>query len=480
MGTTPVPVAASLILQDLTYTADATGTGGNSITIQYTDTATAGMETVNVTVNAIVVGIESGVSTATQVKAAVDGSVAASALVSVAISGTASDPQVTVAATNLTGGITSNFSTARYTSETLSGTPETTESQQIRSDRMSSGQIVTGLTVEGDINFELAKESQLESLMESAMLNTWDVLAPVSVNMTINATTKEITRASGDWSAALEIGDILTLAGFSNTENNTQFQILEFVSTTVVRGVFNQTDGDVVSETGTGTTYTRADKLVIGTTKKSFSIQKEFTDLTTKALIYKGMLVNTMSINVAYGDIITGAFGFNGTKYLEADAASEFITYNRTVNSPATTNSFNGSIDMPFINSDAVGTLDEVSFCIQSVSLALNNNYLAQTCIGEAAPKDYSPGTAQIEINMSTYLSNANWGLLSKKLTQEPFALGFLLKNIGGAYGFYFPAIQVSFPDPASGGANQEISLDMSGLAKVGDAGESALVIYRV
>jgi hypothetical protein len=419
--------------------------------------------------------MDSGASTATQIKAAIDASGPASALVSVSITGTGSNTQTSAASALLANGY-GDFTTARFVSESLSATPETTESQQIRVDRMSSGQVVTGLTVEGSLNFELARESAIDQLLAGAMLNEWDVLAPVTVDLTINGTTKEITRATGIWSAALEIGDILTLSGFTNAANNTQVQIVEFVSDTVIRVV---SSADLVTEVDTANTYARADKLTIGAVKKSFSIEKTFTDLTTKALIYKGKVVNTMSLNVAYGEIVTGEFGFNGTKYINADAANEFITNGKVINAAATTQSMNGSIDMPFISSDVLGTLDEVSFCIQSLAISLNNNYLAQTCIGEAAPKDYSPGTAAIEINMSTYLSNINWSLLSKKLTQDAFSVGFMLKNTDGWYGFYLPAIQVSFSDPASGGANQEISLDMSGTAKVGSTGESSLVIYR-
>lgn len=369
-----------------------------------------------------------------------------------------------------------NFTTARFTSESLSATPETTESQQIRTDRMSSGQVVTGLTVEGEINFELAKESAIDQLMAGAMLNSWDVLATVAVDLEIDATAKTITRATGTWSTALEIGDILTLSGFANAANNTQVQIVEFVSATVIRVVPN---GTLVDEAATTTAYKRADKLTIGTTIKSFSVEKTFEDLTTKALIYKGKVVNSMSLNVSYGEIVNGSFGFNGTKYIVADAANEFITDGRTINAPATTNSMNGSIDMPFISSNVLGTLDEVSFCIQSLSLSLSNNYQAQNCIGEATAVAFTPGTAQIEINMATYLSNINWAILGKKLTQEPFAVGFMIKNFDGWYGFYLPAVQVSFDDPSSSGANQEISLDMSGSSKVGANGESALVIYR-
>lgn len=372
--------------------------------------------------------------------------------------------------------VAGDFLTARFTSESLSGTPETTSSNQIRTDRLSSGQIVTGLSVEGSVDFELSKENALEEFMESAMLNTWNVQAIVTVDLTVNALAKTIVRASGAWTGLIVVGDILTLTGFVNVENNTQVQVVQVVDATTIKVVAAQ---DLADEVGVGTTYKRADKLTIGTTKKSFSIEKAFLDLSNKALIYKGMLANEMSLEVAYGSILTGSFGFNGTKYVEADTAGEFITNARTILPAATTNSMNGSIDMPFLNSSAVGTLDQVNFCIQSLSLSLNNNYIAQNCIGEAAPKDYSAGTAQVEIELSTYLSDVNWSILNKKLTQESFAIGFMVKNVDGWYGFYLPAVQTSFDDPASGGANAEISLEMSGVAKVGANGESSLVIYR-
>lgn len=98
------PTKASVVIQDLTYTADTAGFAGNSITIEYTAGGTAGAEVVSVVGNAISVQIEDGVSTATQIKAAVDGDVSAAALVDVAISGTGSNPQDIVDPTALAGG----------------------------------------------------------------------------------------------------------------------------------------------------------------------------------------------------------------------------------------------------------------------------------------------------------------------------------------------------------------------------------------
>ncbi len=369
-----------------------------------------------------------------------------------------------------------NFDTTRFTSEGLSGTPGTTESQQIRTDRFSSGQIVTSLTVGGDLNFELSKETPIDDFMESAMLNTWVTFSPVTVDLTIDASLKTLTRASGSWPGSLKKGDIITLGVFTNTENNTQIMVTALTSATVIGFVGPD---NLISEVGTGTTFEQADKLTIGIAKKSFSFQKSFIDLAHKAIIYRGMIVSSMNLSIAHGAIITGSFSFSGNDYKTVDLAADFITFGRTINAAATSDSLNGSVDMPFIATSSVGALDSAGFCIQKITIGLDNQLTTKNCIGEVAPTGYSPGTAKTTVELSAYLSDSNWAILDKKLSQESFEVGFAVKNSYGGYGFYIPALQVSFDDPSSGGQNQEVSLDMKGTAKVGNAGESPLTIFR-
>jgi hypothetical protein len=372
-----------------------------------------------------------------------------------------------------------DFSTVRFTSESISGSPTTTESQQIRTDRLSSGQIVTGLEVGGEVSFELAREEVLDKFFASAMMSDWNTQAVQNLDMEIDAENKLIKRLSGDWNTTLVEGDFITLSGFTNSVNNTRAQVLEVVSATIIRVVFDISGGAVVDEMGLGTSYKRADKISIGSTKKSFTFEKAFLDLTNKALIYKGKLVDQMSLNVAYGEIVTGSFSLLGTGYHTASSPGAFVTNGRTIIPPATSNSMNGSIDMPFVSTSALGELVEADFCIQNLSINLNNNLQAQNCIGEVAAKDFSPGQANVEVSLSAYLSDAVWEIIGKKLTQESFKIGFIVKNLDGWYGFYLPAIQTTFDDPSSGGANQEISLEMNGVAKVGANGEKSLTIYR-
>lgn len=102
----PATATASLIVQDLTYTAVATTDAGNLITIEYVAGGTAGAEVVTVTGNAISVSMETGVSTATQIRTAINAKAAAIALIVCTVSGTGSTAQVAAAATPLAGGAT--------------------------------------------------------------------------------------------------------------------------------------------------------------------------------------------------------------------------------------------------------------------------------------------------------------------------------------------------------------------------------------
>lgn len=373
-----------------------------------------------------------------------------------------------------------DFATARFTNENLNGSANTTESQEIRSDRMSGGQIVTGLEVQGDLSFELAPDDLFEKFVASAMMSSWVTSAEITVGMTISTVAKTITRDAGDWDDDVVVGDFITLSDFTEVGNNTVVQILAINSPTEISVNIRKGMANEVVVAGK---FKVADKVTIGSTKKSFTIEKSFKDLTNKGFAYRGLLVNSMSLNLAWGEVVTGSFSFLGTEREALDTAINFPTNERTVDGPSTTEQFNGSIDMPFIVSDVAGTLGELNFCLQSVGITLNNNLTAENCVGRVAAKDFSIGSAGVEVNFSTYLADSNWAFMAKKLTQEPFALGFLMSKpnkIDEGYGFYLPAVQASFDDPSAGGLNQQVSLDASGVAKAGPNGEMSLTIYRL
>ncbi len=165
-------------------------------------------------------------------------------------------PELVIGETPVVG----NFSTANYTSEGLSGTPTTTESAQIRSDRLASGSILTGMEVGGDLGFELSKDPTFEQYIESAMMNSWDVQASVAVGLELAIDNTDplkpvytLVRSAGDWNDTLDIGDIFNVTGFVTQENNTQFQLLEIIAPGTARVSASQITGDISPEVAAGT-----------------------------------------------------------------------------------------------------------------------------------------------------------------------------------------------------------------------------------
>lgn len=97
-------VVASVVIQDITISADLPSSAGNAATIEFTPGGTAGAEVVTVMGLATSVQIQSGVSTATQIVAALAGNFNFNINFNAVVSGVGSNPQVTQAATNLAGG----------------------------------------------------------------------------------------------------------------------------------------------------------------------------------------------------------------------------------------------------------------------------------------------------------------------------------------------------------------------------------------
>jgi len=369
-----------------------------------------------------------------------------------------------------------NFKQTRFTSDGLNAAPETVESAQIRTDRLSSGQVLTGLTIGGDLPVEFAKAQDVDDFFEGAMMSSWATTGAVTIDLTVDITAKTITRSAGDWNSDVKVGDTIFLDGMDDTENDETVMVANIVSATVIDYIGPST---MVDGSATGSTFQKGDEISIGTAKRSFAFEKKFNDLTDKGIIYNGMYVDGFNLTAAYGEIVNGSFNFVGADYLTADAAAELITNLRTVDAAPTSTSFNGSIDMAFLASSSGASFSGVDFCIQSIDITLANNNTAQNCVGKIGPDNYSLGTANVNVSLSVYLSDDTWSFLDKKLSQDSFSLGFIVKNSGGWYAFFIPALQVAFDDPTSGGQNTDIVMDMSGVGKVGANGEKSLFIYK-
>ncbi|CAB4132240.1 hypothetical protein UFOVP139_55 [uncultured Caudovirales phage] len=216
---------------------------------------------------------------------------------------------------------------------------------------------------------------------------------------------------------------------------------------------------------------TKARKISVGTDIVSFSMCKEYEDLTNKSISYLGMLVNQMTLSLKYGAIADVMFGFMGNGY---DTPDEPMTKGRLVRAASTVQPLNATSDIGSVFIDG----QIAKFCIQNLTVELNNGLNPQHCMGRLAPRGYALGTASVKVSGSAYLSDENWDLLEKKLTQEPVSIAYTASNQDGGIAVIVHGAQLSFPDASSKGMDQQVSIEFSGSAKNTENGYLDIYFY--
>lgn len=358
------------------------------------------------------------------------------------------------------------FSTVRKISDSLSGTPTTAESEEARADRQTAGQLQVGLEVAGDIEVELSSQAIYTSFLSSAMKSALQAAVP-SAATTIGITdTDEITVTGADLTTLFAVNDLIRISGFSNAANN----VLALVVSRTATVMQVLTKNPLVVEADTGTSeITRPSYYQIGSTEKTFTLEKRFMDLTNKSIVYRGASVDVFSASFEYGNIVTATFGFVATDY---EAPTSLVP--SSVNAADSVNAYNASSDVSLIVIDGV----VAPFCVQSFNIELNNNSQANNCVGSLAPTGYTLGTAAVSVEMSAYLADSNWDYLDKKIDNTPISVLSVAENSAGGIAFYIPAVQLSFPDPAGEGKDAQVTLDMAGTAKYDSTLGNTLRIY--
>lgn len=369
-----------------------------------------------------------------------------------------------------------NFRSPRFTSESFSGTPLTVISELIRDDRLSSGQVLTGVNVEGTLETELSAEEAIHDLVAGAMFNDWVVSQEKTVNMALNAAAGTLTRAAGSFiTEGFKVGDVVKLSGYANALNNVTVVVVKVTATIIT--FFGRPF--MVTQAGSAQTkIKRMDNVTIGTDLKSFSFERIHTDLNEKGINYRGVCINRMMWDINWGELIKSSFEFMGAEQQSYDDDANSMSQARTVEDQGTEQVLNGSVDL-ILGVDLGNGFTANELEIEKMSMTLNNNLNPKNIIGAISPEDFSGGTAQVEISITAHINNDNWDVIEKKLTQDPISICGITSNDDGGYGLYMPAVQLTFPDPHSVGQNENLMLEMTGVAKVGDDGGSSLILSK-
>ncbi len=336
----------------------------------------------------------------------------------------------------------SNLQVLRLNSESLNHDMATTVSEELRSDRQISDIARIGVSASGDIAFELSYGSHDDFLKAALMAASWSSEVKISSALTISAssTDNSINDSASGFGSFVE-NQWVYVSGFTTAANNGFFKV-----GTVTAAKLILQNGTLVTEiAGDLVTVQMGPQVTNGTTAYSYNIEKEYQDLSSILSLFKGMSVNTMSLEVPADGRITGSFGFLGSaeESLTATGGAGYTTETTTV-------IMTGANHVPRF----MENLSDTS--ILSFSLSLNNNLRTRMIVGTLGVD--SMGVGSVEVTGSVQIHFTTAALYNKYLNQTRTSIAIGVRDVdGNGYIIDLPSVKIVNGTRSAGGINTDV-----------------------
>ncbi|CDH43850.1 phage tail tube protein [Candidatus Contendibacter odensensis] len=278
---------------------------------------------------------------------------------------------------------------ARFTGRNLNLTRATLTSNERRNDRQIADLRHGFNQVGGSLGFELSTDA-FNDFLEAAMAGTWAV-APTTGAQTLASTTSTFTRATGSFiTDGFMPGDMVTVTGFVTGGNNgvTQVVSVSALVLTVAKTLVADVAAAARTIAGVGK------KLKVGSTLKTFTFERRFTDI-TQYQVFAGVAINQMSFNIKPDQIIGGSFDVIGMSSQPLSGTSLGSPTAAPTGSP-----FDAFTANLYINGVANAVVTDISF-------QLANNRSVNPVVGSKFSPDVFEGTCQVTGTLMAYLQDA-------------------------------------------------------------------------
>lgn len=350
---------------------------------------------------------------------------------------------------------TPTFDAVRFTSESLNYNADFITSEEIRADRMTPDTIQVSSQAGGDINGEWSYATY-DDFIEAALYGTWtttgSALGPVTDVAIVKTTGTPNSWTLTQVAAALAsqswvVGQFVRVSGFA-VAGTFYAEITSIAAGTLGIAPLS----DVASEAaGDSVTITPMNFVRNGTTKRSFTIQKAFTDLATQEFWnFSGARISTWSLELATGSILNTVFGV-----LAKDAAMTETQFSGATLNAANTNTVLNAVD----NIAAIvfdGDPGGSTFYFNSLSVQLDNQLRGQEAVGTLGLIGVEAGRLALTGNIELYFENS--ALFDKFRAATAFSLSFQAQDAAGnVYIVTIPRAKYTSMEIVAGGSDQDI-----------------------
>ncbi|EDQ2321257.1 hypothetical protein HW48_004631 [Salmonella enterica subsp. enterica] len=318
--------------------------------------------------------------------------------------------------------------------------------------------------VTGEYAIELSAQSQ-DELLAGAMTSSWVAGSTVAgLSVTVDADAKTFTRDAGDFTTAVEVGDLVRFPGLTG-DNSKPFIVTAVSALVVTGGAINHT---LTDESAVTSDLVIADKLETGNLCKTYSILTWFKGRCGGAdsyLITRGVEFTGFTIEQAVNAMVTGSFPFIGLnqEILSAPPAGSTFTVNFNAQPFA-------SVDVSAFNGTAPLKL------IDTFTITNDNGTSAQFELGNDSVAFVERGRAANTFSLAGKLYDMT--LLNLFLNETQIELTSILAGPDGAMSFTLKRAELTSATPEIGGP-ESVTLSMEGQA-TGNQMQSSIVIQRI
>lgn len=205
-----------------------------------------------------------------------------------------------------------------------------------------------------------------------------------------------------------------------------------------------------------------------GTTRKSFSFLREFSDMTVgeKFLTYKGCEVASWNLSAAANGIAKSTFTFWGREMGDPSATA-----------PAGSTYVDAIDNEPFDTFNGEMKIDGAATCIVTdYNFTINNGHAPQFSVGCATSRDARVGQSVIEGSITVYFDNMT--LYKKFLDEDSLALELTLEDsLGNQMVINLPNLKILTGTQPDVSGDESITLPISFSAHYDDALESHISV---
>ena len=365
----------------------------------------------------------------------------------------------------------------RLTDESLNYNIEFERSNELRSDRATSDTILVGASADGGINGEFSYGTW-DDFIESALFNTWQTTGSAPGPVTTIAIVKSAgtpntwtltDSGSGLASNSWVVGQFVKVTGFT-TAGTFWAEITSIAAGTL--GIKPLTD--VASETaGDSVTITPLNYIRNGVTKKSFTLQKAFTDLdTVEYYNFTGAVVDTWELNLSTRSILTTSFNF-----IALNGAMTETQFSGATTPAANTNDvMNAVSNVSAITFD--GDPGGVTYSFNGLNIQIANNVRGQEAVGTLGFIGVVGGRCEISGSLELYFENSS--LYDKFVAATAFQLTFMVADgAGNRYIVNIPRAKMTSAEIVAGGSDEDIFVSAEFDAILNTAGTYMIQVSR-